>query len=255
MTEKGIKQAMQALKFSGEWEASAWLNVELLETLFAEFRKGKDKNTEHYRYQMFRKGIAGRIPLSDEDVEQCLTLAKKDSDMAMIGSVMWMLVEMLSSAQREKYLPQIYIIAPRLEKRDKIEVLYDEIRAGMTEELFQRCLASGVTSVFHHIADSKFTTIVHLERLNNHLGGKDKYVAQKWQKCQFYQKYNSEGMSENLFLFTLESQNIELQRFLIEKEELLPAQLETLAAQTTNKKIRERALGQIKHWTNLEKRP
>jgi hypothetical protein len=251
MTERGIRQAMQALRFCEEWQTLGWLDIAELDSLYAEYRKGNDKNTEHYRYKMFRKGIAKRIPLNNNHVEQCLSLSEKEPDKAMISSVMELLFHRMSPSQKETYRPSIYLLAPHIQKREEEEKLYQNIRQGhMTEELFQECLALRKKWIFQRITErSPFS---YVERLDAHLEGKDPYVRRELQRRQFYQRWEREGFSEALFDFALESNHGEIQRFLVDREVLSVAQLEILTVKGATHKVRRSAKGQIKHWENIK---
>jgi hypothetical protein len=253
MTERGIRQAMQALRFCEDWQTLGWLDIEELDSLYAEYHRGDDKNTEHYRYKMFRKGIAKRIPLTNDHIEQCLSLAEKEPDKVMISSVMELLFHRMSPSQKETYHPSIYLLAPHIQKREEEERLYQNIRQGhMTEELFQEYLTLRKKWIFQRMAES--VPLPYLERLDTHLEGKDPYVRRELQRRQFYQRWEREGFSEALLDFALESNHGEIQRFLVDREVLSTERLRVFADKGATHKVRRSARGQIKHWENIEKK-
>jgi hypothetical protein len=253
MTERGIQKAMQDLKFCPEWETSGWLDVEQLDALYAEYRKGEDRNTEHYRYAMLRDGIGRRIPLADEHVTQCLTLAEKDMDHTMAGSVVYLLYHRMSRQQREAYRDSVYALAPQIKKEAEQDELNRVIREGvMTEEIFQECLVRCEHWLYRAMADA--LPLPYVERLDAHLEGKYPYVHRELLRRQFLLRWETEGFSEDLFAFALESQHGEIQRFLLDKEVLSVAQLQVLTMSGATRKVRKKASGQITHWANIEKR-
>jgi hypothetical protein len=130
------------LRFGDRWLRLGLLTEEKLRALGREYETGKDRNTEHYRYRVFRDYLTSHRPLPAELAKALYELGREDPDPAMGGAMMADIVglpecpvEVMNeaSASGEKHLANLV-----RKKR-----LLAELDSGLTEELFARCVASG----------------------------------------------------------------------------------------------------------------
>jgi hypothetical protein len=76
------------LGFTPAWFALGVVDEAGLARLRAEWEKGEDNNTEHYRYWAFREFLAARRPLAPELAEALFELGAADPDQGMGGAIM-----------------------------------------------------------------------------------------------------------------------------------------------------------------------
>jgi len=79
------------MKLSSLGYTSNWIKFKLLdETLFneqmEEFKNGNDQSTEQFRYYTFVKWLDSKKEISDQDIDNYLSLAHEDEDQQMAGS-------------------------------------------------------------------------------------------------------------------------------------------------------------------------
>lgn len=78
----------QLLGFSQTWFALGVVNDAVVARCRAEWDKGHDYNTEHYRYGAFREFLAKHRPLTPELAVALYELGAADPDWAMGGAMM-----------------------------------------------------------------------------------------------------------------------------------------------------------------------
>ena len=76
------------LGFTPAWFAAGIVDDVLLARLRAEWDKGEDDNTEHYRYRAFQEFLVGHRPLTPELAGILYELGAADTDQAMGGAIM-----------------------------------------------------------------------------------------------------------------------------------------------------------------------
>lgn len=76
------------LGFTPAWYALGVVDDALLARQQAEWDKGEDHNTEHYRYGAFRAFLAAHRPLSPELAAALFELGAMDPDQMMGGAIM-----------------------------------------------------------------------------------------------------------------------------------------------------------------------
>jgi len=135
------------LQFGDQWLLLGLLTEADLRELGREYEGGEDKNTEHYRYGVFRKYLTSHRPLSPQMAEALYELGKVDPHPAMGGAMMHDIVNL------EECPPEVLEKASNsgedhLVKAVRRRRTLEEIRAGLTEDLFVRCLGSH-DSVIH----------------------------------------------------------------------------------------------------------
>lgn len=77
---------MEVLGYTEKWIEYGFLTEEILQNQLAEFEKGEDQNTEHYRYGAFLYWFDQRNAFSDTEVEHYIELALNDPHELMAGS-------------------------------------------------------------------------------------------------------------------------------------------------------------------------
>ena len=78
----------QLLGFTPAWFTLGVVSDAVLMRLRAEWDKGEDDNTEHYRYWAFREFLAAHQPLTPELAAALFDLGAADPDQGMGGSIM-----------------------------------------------------------------------------------------------------------------------------------------------------------------------
>lgn len=76
------------LKYTQNWLDFGVLSEDFLAKQIAEFERGEDKNTEHYRYATFCKFIQENDSFSDLQVQNFISLIEQDNDKLMAGSAL-----------------------------------------------------------------------------------------------------------------------------------------------------------------------
>ncbi|MCI0457521.1 MAG: hypothetical protein L0Z62_11170 [Gemmataceae bacterium] len=76
------------LGFTPAWYSLGVVDQAFLERARAEWDKGEDANTEHYRWWAFREFVAARRPLSPDLAAALYELGAADADAGMGGSMM-----------------------------------------------------------------------------------------------------------------------------------------------------------------------
>jgi hypothetical protein len=152
------------LQFSEGWLGCGLLTEERLEVLGREFESSDDKNTEHYRYKVFREYLASRRPLPSSVADALYTLGEEDPDPGMGGSMMSDIVGLpeCPAAVRERALSSgaRHLIS----QVRRLEVLA-ELDRGLTPELFDRCLLDPDAVIHRVLAGRPELSRQQLERL------------------------------------------------------------------------------------------
>jgi hypothetical protein len=78
----------QTLEFSQDWVELGIITPEKLKQLEAEWAKGEDTNTEHYRWRAFLDFMGSREVLDENTARALYKLGANDPDGAMGGSIM-----------------------------------------------------------------------------------------------------------------------------------------------------------------------
>ena len=76
------------LGFTPEWYTLGIVDAAVLDRLRSDWDKGKDPNTEHYRYRTFRDFVLAHKPLSPDSCIALYELGSRDADPGMGGSMM-----------------------------------------------------------------------------------------------------------------------------------------------------------------------
>jgi hypothetical protein len=104
------------LEFTQKWIDLGIISPEKLRGLEAEWHKGEDTNTEHYRWQVFKEYLASKEKFEAETLKELYKLGENDSDKMMGGAMM---VEILhrkdcplvllenASASNERFLRKV----------------------------------------------------------------------------------------------------------------------------------------------------
>ena len=86
MSEMG--DTAKLLGFTTEWFALAIVNETVLEELRADWDKGEDPNTEHYRWRAFSEFLASHRPVNPDLAMAHCELGAADMDWGMGGAMM-----------------------------------------------------------------------------------------------------------------------------------------------------------------------
>ncbi len=77
---------IEELGYNHKWIEYGLLTKEILDYQLAEFQKGEDRNTEHYRYGTFRTWLRTKNHFTNREIEQFIELALNDPDQLMAGA-------------------------------------------------------------------------------------------------------------------------------------------------------------------------
>jgi hypothetical protein len=83
-----VAEFARLLGFTPAWFALGVVDEGVLARQRAEWDKGDDRNTEHYRYRAFREFLAARRPLAPELAASLYELGATDPDRSMGESTM-----------------------------------------------------------------------------------------------------------------------------------------------------------------------
>jgi hypothetical protein len=132
------------------------LTVDYLVEQEQTFDNSDDYNTEHFRYQTFRRYLNSKDKLSDTEFDNYLRLAFSDNDSLMAGSAAVDLFKMvgLTDFQFEKLCKTIGYFGGWTEKIVIGQTLLRQLKANkLTTELFKECLKNDDIAVHEYILD------------------------------------------------------------------------------------------------------
>jgi hypothetical protein len=136
-----LLEYQKQLQFSDQWLRLGLLTEDELCALGHEYELSEDKNTEHYRYRVFRQYLASHMPLSSSMADALYELGKEDPDHVMGGAMKHDIVGLKECPDNvlEKALASG---ENHLVKAVRGKKLLAELNSGLTEDLFARCLES-----------------------------------------------------------------------------------------------------------------
>jgi hypothetical protein len=129
------------LGFSEQWLRLGLLTEDELRVLGHEYETSDDRSTEHYRYRVFSRFLASHRPLSPQLAEALYELGRDDPYSPMGGAMMCDIVG-LAECPAEVLEKASASGENHLVKAVWRRKLLEEMGAGLTEELFTRCLGS-----------------------------------------------------------------------------------------------------------------
>jgi hypothetical protein len=129
------------LQFSDQWLRLGLLTEDELCALGREYEMSDDKNTEHYRYRVFRNHLASLRPLSPAMADALYELGKEDPEPGM-GAAMMREIVGLKECPGDVLEKAMSSGENHLVKAVRGKKLLAELNSGLTEDLFARCLES-----------------------------------------------------------------------------------------------------------------
>jgi hypothetical protein len=158
------KDYQRLLEFSDQWLWLGLLTEDKLRTLGQEYEAGDDKATEHYRMRVFNEYLGSHRPLSPQVIEALYDLGWTDPDPTMGGWMIRVLVDL------EECPPGVLERASASGQNHLVKAVWwrrmrEEMRSGVTEELFARCLKSGDSVVQRGLLERPELTRSQLEQL------------------------------------------------------------------------------------------
>jgi hypothetical protein len=135
-----------------------------LHILGHQYESGSDKNTEHYRYRVFREYLAAHRPLSPEMADAIFELGREDPDTIMGMAMMHEIIKLpeCPPGVQEKVLASGDKSLGALVRRTR---LLAELDFGLSEDLFERCLASQDAEIERRLLERAELTRNQLEQL------------------------------------------------------------------------------------------
>ncbi len=85
---KHIKVDLLELNYSIKWLETNILTIPILKEQIEEFNKGKDLNTEHYRYKVLKNYIESKEKFTNIEIKNIIDLTLTDKDTSMSSSVL-----------------------------------------------------------------------------------------------------------------------------------------------------------------------
>lgn len=152
------------LEFSDEWLRLGLLTEAGLRELGQEYEASDDKATEHYRLRVFREYLKSRRPLSPQMVEALYELGREDPSRGMGGAMMRELVDLAECP------PEVLEKASASGDNHLVRAVWwrrtlEEMKSGVTEDLFARCLGSRDGVVQRGLLERPELTRSQLEQL------------------------------------------------------------------------------------------
>jgi hypothetical protein len=152
------------LGFSDRWFQLGLLTDEGLCALVSEYEESDDKNSEHYRYRVFRNYLSAHRPLPPETADALYQLGLEDPDQGMGGAMMHDIVGLTECPsgvlERASTSGEKHLVKAARQTR-----LLAELKAGLTVELFVRCLESGDAGVQRELLSKAELSRAQLEQL------------------------------------------------------------------------------------------
>ncbi|MEH0155073.1 hypothetical protein V6R21_13085 [Limibacter armeniacum] len=135
---------MRHLGYTEKWIQYGIIEKETIEYQLDALRKGEDQNPEYYRYQALVNWLKPKEFLTDEEAERFIELTKEDSDQAMAGTAVKVLLtfDSLADNQFDYLCAEFSNFREWTEKvigRERIK--RQVLSQNMTYELFEKCLA------------------------------------------------------------------------------------------------------------------
>lgn len=99
-----IDLVCEKLEFHKEWKISGFLTEEICELLLKKWYESDDRNTEHYRYSVFRSVLQASA-LSEKDFLTYISLCQKELDTVLFASPLIDLIKWPNlSVEQKRYL-------------------------------------------------------------------------------------------------------------------------------------------------------
>jgi hypothetical protein len=152
------------LQFSDDWFRLGLLTDTRLSELTSEFESSDDQNSEHYRYRVFCEFLKAQRSLSTSMAEDLFELGRIDPD-SVLGVAM--MADIVSSpgcdkTVLDKALGSGEVALVRVAIRAG---LLAEINAGLTQELFDRCLESGDSVIERTLLEKDEISLSQIQQL------------------------------------------------------------------------------------------
>lgn len=159
-----LREYQKQFQFSDRWLQLGLLTADELRALGREYEVGGGKSAEHYRYRVFRSYLASHRPLSPETADALYELGKEDPDPGTGGAMMRDIVGLTECPDGvlEKALTSG---EKHLVKAVRGKRLLAELKSGLTDDLFTRCLESREDYVQREILAGPGLTRRQLEQL------------------------------------------------------------------------------------------
>jgi hypothetical protein len=160
----GSSDPASSLGFTDRWLALGVVTREQIEALGGEFGSSSDKNPEHYRYGAFRDYLAAHRPLPPAVAEALYSLGEADPDRGMGGAMM------VDIACLPECPPAVRDRALASGERGLVAaarraVLIADLGHGLTEEMFERCLAAADGAIHRALVSRPELTRRQLARI------------------------------------------------------------------------------------------
>lgn len=138
-----MKVEFKGLGYSDKWLEYGFIDERILDHQYAEFRKGNDRNIEHYRYRSFSNWLSKKEKFTDSEIENFIELATEDNDQLMAGSAVKLLFSspQISGDQFDLIRQKLPAFGDWTTKLIRREVLVRRIRK---EKLTQNLVAESI---------------------------------------------------------------------------------------------------------------
>ena len=153
------------LGFSDQWFSLNILTEDDLQIFATRYETSDDKNTEHYRYGVFRWYLKEHRPLSASTAQALYDLGASDSDGLMGESIMVdiLLLPECPASVLDKALASDRKPLVRVARRRRL--LSDLQQGPLTAELFSQCIGSRDDTVHHALLKRDNLTRQQLQML------------------------------------------------------------------------------------------
>lgn len=159
-----LREYQKQLQFSDRWLQLGLLTEDELRALGCEYEVSEDKSAEHYRYRVFCNYLASHRPLSPEMADALYELGKEDPDPGMGGAMMRHIVG-LAECPDDVLEKALNSGENHLVKAARGKRLLAELKCGLTEDLFARCLESREDYIQREVLAGPELTQRQLEQL------------------------------------------------------------------------------------------
>ncbi len=166
-----IESMLTKLGYDPKWFTYGFLEVPFLREQSEHYDNGIDKNTEHYRYEAFRRLLESLTSIDNHTFDRYIELAELDEDKAMANAALSLLIRHPSLTHQQ--LEQIKSLPALAEKTiqkiiEETQLLQELDASAIQDGVFDRCMTLAKSSVQRKLLSKSGITAFQLELLRDH---------------------------------------------------------------------------------------
>lgn len=154
-----VNEMLATLGYPANWSEYGLVGLGFLAEQIAEFERGDDQNTEHYRYASFCR-ILERTEINDLIVDRFVELVQTDPDEVMADAALGLLMKHpgLTTEQLNRLGGHPAFAAPHWQRiYERTRLLRGLDAAELTKEFIDQCISCGDQYVQRKLLERRLT--------------------------------------------------------------------------------------------------